>query len=79
MKLLARLLHAECKHSSFHISALSCFMLGFFIAFTASEMGAFAPLLICLGVYLGIFALLIETIFWMFALMRRATVRWVSE
>ena len=79
MKTIVRLLHRRGEHSAFHIFAVSSFLLGFFIALTAADMGPFAPLLIAIGIYAAVFSIFAEAIFWGLVLLRRITSRWATS
>lgn len=60
----------------FHIFAIACFFLGFFISFTAADMGAFSPLLISIGIYVAVFSIFLEGLYWGLIFFRRFSARW---
>ena len=48
------------RWTSFHLACLAAFLTGLFIASTAGELGPFTPLLVSLGVYAMLFAVIAE-------------------
>lgn len=61
---IARAIFEETQFTTFHIFSIAFFVLSTFIVYTANELGAFAPLLIAVGIYIGIFAIVLEVIYW---------------
>jgi hypothetical protein len=74
---LGFLLH-ESRHTAYHLASIAVFTLGFFVALTATELGPFAPLLVSSGVYLVIFSLLLQAVFWLKALLRKVLSSWFA-
>lgn len=70
MKKFIQFFAQETKFTTFHIFSIAFFLLGTFVVNTATELGAFAPLLISLGIYIGIFAIMLQLIFWSKKLVR---------
>lgn len=49
---------------AFHASTLSAFGAGLFACLTASELGVMAPILIAAGLYVMVFAVGAEVLYW---------------
>lgn len=78
MKKILTFLLRDSRYSIFHIAAISFFVVGLFIAMTATELGAFAPVLVSSGIYLVVFSLVLELLFWFKALLRRLLRQWLA-
>lgn len=75
MKKILFFLCGDERHASFHTLCVGGVAFGLFIAFTAGELGPFAPLLISQGLYLTMFGLFLEAIFWLRKLGQRLSKR----
>lgn len=68
----------ESQHTAYHLASIALFMLGFFVALTATELGPFAPLLVSSGVYLVAFSVFLQTVFWLKVLLRKVLSPWFA-
>ena len=71
MNKILRFVLADSKYTGFHLFAIAFFVMGFFVALTATELGPVATLLVPMGLYLAIFSLFLEFIFWVKIIGRR--------
>jgi hypothetical protein len=78
MKRILSYFVSETPYSTYHLLSLALFLLGFFIAFTATDLGPFAPLLVSGGIYLAIFSLLLQVLFWFKVGLRKVLSRWLA-
>lgn len=78
MKTVLGLLLNESRHGTYHRASLALFLLGFFVACTATDLGPFAPLLVSGGVYLVVFSLLLQLLFWLPVGLRKALSSWLG-
>lgn len=68
----------ESRYTAYHLTSIAVFMLGFFVALTSTELGPFAPLLVSTGVYLVVFSLFLQTVFWLKVLLRKVLSPWFA-
>lgn len=78
MKTVLGLLLNESSHSAYHRASVALFLLGFFIAFTATDLGPFAPLLVSGGIYLVAFSVLLQVLFWLQVGLRKMFSSWLA-
>lgn len=78
MKNILRFLLRDSRFTAFHLFAIALFLLGTFVILTATELGAFAPLLVSGGIYLAFFSLFLEGVFWLKVLGRRLCRSWIA-
>jgi hypothetical protein len=78
MKTILDTLLDESRHGSYHRTSVALFLLGFFIAFTATDLGPFAPLLVSGGVYLVTFSVLLQLLFWLQVGLRKVLSSWFA-
>jgi hypothetical protein len=78
MKRFLSYLLNESQYSTYHLASLGLFLLGFFIALTATDLGPFAPLLVSSGVYLAIFSLVLQVLFWAKVGLRKVLSLWAA-
>ena len=78
MKTALGFLLNESRHSTYHRASVALFLLGFFIAFTATDLGPFAPLLVSGGIYLVTFSLLLQALFWLQVGLRKVFSTWLA-
>jgi hypothetical protein len=78
MKIVLGFLLNESRHTAYHLASIAVFMLGFFVALTATELGPFAPLLVSTGVYLVVFSMLLQTVFWLKVVLRKVLSPWFA-
>jgi hypothetical protein len=78
MKIVLGFLLNESRHTAYHLASIAVFMLGFFVALTATELGPFAPLLVSTGVYLVVFSLFLQTVFWLKVVLRKVFLPWFA-
>jgi hypothetical protein len=69
---------ADSRHSTYHLVSLAVFALGFFVTLTAADLGPFAPLLLSSGIYLVIFSMLLQIVFWLKTGLRKALSSWLA-
>lgn len=68
----------ESRYTAFHIASIAFFIVGFFIAMTATELGPFAPMLVSAGIYVVIFSGVLQLVFWLKVLLRRVLRPWMT-
>jgi hypothetical protein len=68
----------DSRYTVFHIFSLAFFFFGFFVAITATELGPFAPILVSSGIYLVMFSVVLELMFWFKVLLRRILRPWMT-
>jgi len=78
MKNVVGILLNESRHSSYHLASLAFFVLGFFVASTATNLGPFAPLLVSGGIYLVVFSVLLQLLFWSKVALRKDLSSWLA-
>jgi hypothetical protein len=78
MKRILGFLLNESRHGAYHRASVALFLLGFFIAFTATDLGPFAPLLVSGGVYLVAFSVLLQILFWLQVGLRKVFSSWLA-
>lgn len=78
MKKIFRFLLRDSRYTAFHVFAISLFFFSWFVVMTATELGAFAPLLVAGGLYLAFFSLFLEVVFWLKVLGRRLCRSWIA-
>ena len=71
MTKVLRFLLTDSKYTGFHLFSIAFFAMGFFVALTASDLGPVATILVPMGLYLAIFSLFLESLFWLKTLGRR--------
>lgn len=67
----------DSRHSTYHLVSLAVFVLGFFVTLTATDLGPFAPLLLSSGIYLVMFSILLQVVFWLKMGLRKALSSWL--
>lgn len=77
MKSVLSTLLNDSRHSLYHMVSLSIFLVGFFVTFTATDLGPFAPLLVSGGIYLVAFSIMLQTVFWLKAGLRKVFESWL--
>lgn len=78
MKKLFGYLLKESRYSTYHRMSVALFLLGFFVAFTATDLGPFAPLLVSAGIYLVTFSMLLQAVFWLQVVLRKVIASWFA-
>lgn len=78
MKNVLGLLLNESRYSAYHLASVAVFLLGFFVALTATDLGPFAPLLVSSGIYLVAFSLLLQVLFWLQVGLRKVLSSWLA-
>lgn len=78
MKTVLGILFDESRHRCYHRISIRLFLLCFFIAFTATDLGPFAPLLVSGGVYLVVFSVLLQLLFWLQVGLRKVLSSWFA-
>jgi hypothetical protein len=76
MKTVLGLPLSESRHGVYHRVLVALLPVGFFIAFTATGLGPFAPLLVLGGVYLVAFWVLLQLLFWLQVALRKVCPSW---
>jgi hypothetical protein len=79
MKSVFGLLLNDTRHSAYHLASLALFVLGFFVTFTATDLGPFAPLLVSSGIYLVMFSIVLQVLFWLKAGLRKVLATWLTS
>ncbi|MFC5510387.1 hypothetical protein [Massilia sp. H6] len=78
MKIVLGVLLNESRHSAYHLVSVVLFLLGFFVALTATDLGPFAPLLVSCGIYLVAGSLLLQALFWLRVGLRKVLSPWLA-
>jgi hypothetical protein len=78
MKNVVGLLLNESRHSAYHLTSIAFFLLGFFVALTATDLGPFAPLLVSGGIYLVAFSITLQLLFWLKMALRKVLSPWLA-
>ena len=79
MKNLFDVILNDSRYSVYHLASVALFLLGFFVTFTASDLGPFAPLLVSTGIYLVVFSLLLQGVYWGKTLLRKMLGSWLAS
>lgn len=79
MKSLLDVILNDSRYSVYHLGSIALFLLGFFVTFTASDLGPFAPLLVSTGIYLVVFSLLLQGVYWGKTLLRKMLGSWLAS
>lgn len=78
MKSVVGFLLNESRHSAYHLMSIAFFVLGFFVALTAADLGPFAPLLVSSGIYLVAFSITLQLLFWLKVVLRKVLSPWLA-
>jgi hypothetical protein len=78
MKTVVALLLNESRYSAYHRASVALFLLGFFITFTAADLGPYAPLLVSGGIYVVAFSVLLQALFWLQIGLRKVFSAWLA-
>lgn len=78
MKKILIALGTEGRHFTFHCFAVAIALLGAFILSSAADMGPFMPLLVSAGIYIVVFAIALELVYWLGIGVRKLALRWVK-
>ncbi|MFS2023494.1 hypothetical protein [Massilia sp. CT11-137] len=79
MKNVLGIILNESRYSMYHLASIALFLLGFFVTFTASDLGPFAPLLVSGGIYLVALSILLQAVYWLKAFLRRMLGSWLAS
>jgi hypothetical protein len=78
MKNVVGVLLNESRHTAYHLTSIAFLLLGFFVAFTATDLGPFAPLLVSGGIYLVAFSITLQLLFWLKVALRKVLTPWLA-
>lgn len=78
MKTVLGVILNDSRYSVYHLASVALFLLGFFVTFTAGDLGPFAPLLVSGGIYLVAFSLLLQGVYWSKTLLRKVLGSWLA-
>lgn len=79
MKPFVHFVFGDSRHNSYHLVSLALCALGIFVVATATDLGPFAPPLLAMGIYIVVFSILLQLLFWLRVAARRVLAKWLKH